>query len=204
MTRFRLLSIAILFLSLFTGALAKAAPLYGPFTDVLVEMMYSPYGLKLTKEIGRAALRMGESKAYMVSVAEKESNLDPNAKNRYTSATGLYQFLDSTWAGVVGRYGAKYELTLQDRTDPYKASIGMALFTKENRAILKNKLGRSPTNKELYLAHFAGANGAVKLINAPPHVRVGEVLGYHVEKANPNIRGKSVAQAIAILTRGVK
>ena len=33
-----------------------------------------------------------------VRIAKCESNLNPLAKNKYSSASGVYQFIDSTWA----------------------------------------------------------------------------------------------------------
>ena len=39
-------------------------------------------------------------------------------------------------------------------------------LTRHNAAQLKGKIGRDPTDGELYIAHFLGANGAARLINA--------------------------------------
>ena len=38
------------------------------------------------------------------------------------------------------------------------------MFTNSNARHLTNKLGRAPTDGELYIAHFMGANGAARLI----------------------------------------
>jgi len=45
-----------------------------------------------------AADRYGQPRADMLRVAECESNLDPNAVNPISGASGLFQFLPSTWA----------------------------------------------------------------------------------------------------------
>jgi uncharacterized protein YraI len=45
-----------------------------------------------------AADRYGQSRSDMLRVAKCESVLDPNALNPYSNASGLFQFLPSTWA----------------------------------------------------------------------------------------------------------
>jgi hypothetical protein len=48
-----------------------------------------------------------------------------------------------------------------------KANAAMAgAFTNANANSLSEKIGRKPTDGELYIAHFMGVNGASKLINA--------------------------------------
>src|SRR6202035_3098347 len=38
-------------------------------------------------------------------------------------------------------------------------------FTQQNAALLTDRIGRPPTEGELYVAHFLGASGASRLIN---------------------------------------
>ena len=38
-------------------------------------------------------------------VADRESNFDPNARNRYSSAAGVFQWIASSWATYSARYG---------------------------------------------------------------------------------------------------
>ena len=47
--------------------------------------------------IARAATRTGVDFDYLLAQAKLESGLDPSAKAGTSSATGLYQFIDSTW-----------------------------------------------------------------------------------------------------------
>jgi soluble lytic murein transglycosylase-like protein len=44
-----------------------------------------------------AAKRYNQSPEAMIAVARCESNLDPNAYNRSSGASGLFQFLPGTW-----------------------------------------------------------------------------------------------------------
>ena len=103
--------------------------------------------------------------AYYDSIKSAESGGKVNAKNPQSSATGLYQFTTGTWNDMVARYGEEYGLTKDGRTIPEQQEKAIRLFTAENEKIVENGIGRSPTNGELYIAHFAGAGRAIDIIN---------------------------------------
>ncbi len=99
-------------------------------------------------------------------IAQAESGGNPNAKNPNSSATGPLQFTNGTWAQMVAKYGKQTGISLSDKSNPEaQAEMGM-LLAEDNAKALTKKLGRSPTDGELYMAHFLGADGATKLINA--------------------------------------
>ncbi|MGE3871185.1 MAG: hypothetical protein AB7F51_16950, partial [Pseudorhodoplanes sp.] len=50
------------------------------------------------------------------------------------------------------------------RRDPVANALMAGAFTQSNAAFLKERLGRKPTDGELYIAHFMGASGAARLI----------------------------------------
>ena len=52
------------------------------------------------------------------------------------------------------------------RKDPTASAVMGAAFANENAKTLTERLGRKPTDGELYIAHFLGASGAVRLISA--------------------------------------
>jgi hypothetical protein len=52
------------------------------------------------------------------------------------------------------------------RNDPTASAAMAGAFTESNAAFLNKKLGRKPTDGELYIAHFMGASGALKLIKS--------------------------------------
>lgn len=60
--------------------------------------------------ITEAALEFGVDPRLMIRIAECESSLDPSAKNKKSTATGLYQFLDSTWESNRNRIDPGYEV----------------------------------------------------------------------------------------------
>jgi hypothetical protein len=52
------------------------------------------------------------------------------------------------------------------RKDPAANAVMAGAFANTNNQVLTERLGRKPTDGELYIAHFLGAAGAVRLISA--------------------------------------
>ena len=141
--------------------------------------------------IRQGAERTGTGFDYLLATARRESALDPAAQARSSSASGLFQFIEQTWLGLVKSDGARHGLgeyaeavatrsdgtlavsdpvarqqILDLRHDPQVASVMAGTFTQRNRELLASELGREPSDGDLYIAHFLGARGAVDLIRA--------------------------------------
>jgi hypothetical protein len=134
--------------------------------------------------IRRAADATGVNFQMLVETARRESALDPNARARTSSATGLFQFIESTWLDMVRRHGAEHGLgreaaalatgadrqtradILALRSDPELAARMAGELTRENADTLRGRLGRDPSAGELYAAHVMGSGGALRLIEA--------------------------------------
>ena len=134
--------------------------------------------------IQRAAQATGVDFSLLVETARRESALNPQAKAGTSSATGLFQFIESTWLDMVRRHGAQHGLAaesaaLQQGADPQTRREILALrndaelsarmageLTRENAATLQARLGRAPSAGELYAAHVMGSGGALRLIEA--------------------------------------
>ncbi len=141
--------------------------------------------------IARAAEATTVDFGYLLAQAEVESSLDPQARARTSSATGLYQFIESTWLHTMKKHGPRFGLghiadqidltasgraavgdpqqrraILALRSDPQVASFLAAGLAEDNRAHLFPVLGRQPSHAELYLAHFLGAGGAAQFLSA--------------------------------------
>jgi hypothetical protein len=134
--------------------------------------------------IERAATATGVDFSMLVETARRESALNPNARAGTSSATGLFQFIDSTWLDMVRRHGAEhglgqYAAALQNGADASTRSDILALrsnpelsarmageLARENADALQTRLGRAPSAGELYAAHVMGAGGAGRLIEA--------------------------------------
>jgi hypothetical protein len=147
-------------------------------------------GSGVTSAIRDAANATGASFNYLLATARVESGLDPNAAANTSSAGGLFQFIDQTWLATLktagsglgyGRYAqaitqndaGRYQVndpTMRQaimalRKDPTANAAMAGAFTQSNAQRLKQKIGRAPTDGELYMAHFFGAAGAGRLIS---------------------------------------
>ncbi|MCP4560241.1 MAG: lytic transglycosylase domain-containing protein [Bosea sp.] len=143
-----------------------------------------------------SAIKQGADKTgvgfdYLLKTAQRESALEPDAKARTSSATGLFQFIEQTWLSMMRQEGPKQgmanyagaisedgsgrltvsdpalrEKILQLRTDPHVATVMAGALTQKNAEQLGQALGRQPQAGELYMAHVLGARGAADLIRA--------------------------------------
>ena len=139
--------------------------------------------------IARAADRTGVDFDYLLNQAKTESGLDPDARARTSSASGLYQFIDQSWLGVVKQHGAKHGMAwaadairqrggrwtvdpamrqavfdLRDQAEP--AALMAGEFANDNAEGLSRALGRQPSATDLYFAHFMGLDGASRFLRA--------------------------------------
>ncbi len=187
---------------------------------------------RIAGSIKQAADITGTSFEYMLATAKMESNFNPKAAASTSSARGLYQFIDQTWLGTVkeagsqlgyGKYAdaisrsssggyyvndpAARTAIMKLRDDPDAASSMAAVFAQSNSFKLTGKIGRRPTDGELYMAHFMGAGGAGKLIsNAENNPNTsGAALFPNAAAANRPIfydktgRARSVAEVYSVL-----
>lgn len=78
---------------------------------------------------------------------------------------------------------------LRLRNDPTANAIMAGAFTQANAAYLTQKLGRPPSEGELYIAHFLGAGGAARLIGLAagnPNAKATDFFA-PAAQANPSI-----------------
>ena len=157
----------------------------------------------VTGAIRQAAQKTGANFNYLLATARVESNLNASAQAASSSAGGLFQFLDQTWLGTLkhagpglgyGQYAdaisvnsmGRYEVQnpwlrqqiLNLRNDPNANALMAGAFTRWNENWLAAHFNRAPTEGELYLAHFLGAQGATKLIGlaqSSPQASAAEV-----------------------------
>jgi hypothetical protein len=162
-----------------------------------------PSDIKTVIEEGAAAT--GVPTGFLVKVAAKESGFNTSAQASTSSAGGMFQFTDGTWKDTLSKYGAKHGLSANTpKTDARAATLMAGELTQENgRALTASGV---PVNEQtLYLAHFAGAQGAVSLMQADPNARAADILP-DAAKANRSIFfdqqgvARSVGQMVGRLT----
>lgn len=129
-------------------------------------------------------------------IISAESGGDANARNPRSSAAGLGQFIDSTWVDMLGRYrpditGSREQL-LALKTDPELSREMVARYAAENEKKLADA-GFEATPGSVYLAHFAGPQGAVRALQASPDTPVASILGNAAVAANPFLKDMTAA-----------
>lgn len=131
------------------------------------------------------------------SIIGAESGGDPNARNPNSSATGAGQFIAGTWLDTIKAarpdlaQGKSDPELLALRSDPNLSREMTEAYAAQNGAIL-SKAGLPVTPGTTYLAHFAGPQGAVSVLNADPSAPVASVMGAAAMKANPFLQGMTV------------
>lgn len=131
--------------------------------------------------------------AYNDKVMGVESGGNNFAKNPRSTAYGPHQFLSSTWLNMIRKYrpdlaqGKSIPEILALRSNRDISSEMNEAYGRENAGVLQ-KAGFEPTEGRKYLAHFAGAGGATKLLSNPQG-SAAETLGPEVVKANPFLAG---------------
>jgi hypothetical protein len=137
-----------------------------------------------------------------------ESGGDPAARNSRSSAGGSGQFIDSTWVSMLRKHrpdiadGKSDSDLLALKFDPGLSREMTAAYAADNAGILQNA-GIAATPGSTYLAHFAGPQGAVGILNADPATPVSSILTPAAVKANPFLQGMTAADLKAWADRKV-
>ncbi|RDI58623.1 transglycosylase SLT domain-containing protein [Microvirga subterranea] len=141
----------------------------------------------LVHSILKAAHVTGVDPVYMMTLADVESSLSPEAKASTSSAQGLFQFIDSTWLETVRTHAADYgfaaaaeaiktvdgeaavdakdrDWIMGLRTDPYFSALMAGELIKDVERALQAQGERELAEAELYIAHFLGAKAAVRFL----------------------------------------
>lgn len=141
--------------------------------------------------IALASRKTGIDFNYLMGQAQVESGFRADAHASTSSASGLYQFVEQSWLGVVKAHGAEHGLgwaadsisqtstgryvvsdpatrraILGLRNDPQAAALMAAEHASDNKDALEGSLGRSATGADLYMAHFLGLGGARSFLTA--------------------------------------
>lgn len=141
--------------------------------------------------IQKASQATGVDFGFLMKTAHRESGMNPGAKAGTSSAAGLFQFVEQTWLSTLKQHGGKYgyaryadlitkgsdgryrvdggearRAVMDLRLDPHASSLMAGELAADHAAYLRGRVGRDPTNGELYAAHFLGPQGSAKLIQA--------------------------------------
>jgi len=131
-------------------------------------------------------------------IVRVESGGNARAKNPLSSATGLGQFITSTWLRMMRTYrpdlvrSLSQEELLALRFDPTISREMVRRLAQEGEAYLQAR-GHQITSGRLYLCHFLGMEGAHIALSAGDGESVAAVMGSAVMSANPFLNGKTIA-----------
>jgi hypothetical protein len=138
----------------------------------------------IVERVVKAAAVTGSDPALLLSIADKESSFILKAKASTSSASGLFQFIDSTWMTAMKSFGWRHLQEAQNapaegakpvaqasrseilklRNDPYLSAVLAAEILKTEGAKISEEIGRGLTAGETYLIHFLGPDDARRFI----------------------------------------
>lgn len=137
--------------------------------------------------------KMASTTNYNFTLSHHESRSDPQAVNKDTDATGMWQFLQQTWLGQLATNGVQYapelaqlisyvpnknpkkfgkwvvndpemkQKILDMRKDPAVSTIIHNELTDENPREYKRRTGQTLALSERYHVHFLGVSGFIEL-----------------------------------------
>jgi len=143
-----------------------------------------------------SSVRTGVNFSYLMKLAAAESNFEPAIESATSSATGMYQFTHDTWLNTLKMHGAKYGLVadyaakieyyvtrsgyqrpmvrdqsmyqhlLELRKNPRVSAMMTAETVRDHQQKLAYSFDREPTEADLYLTHFLGADAAITFLRS--------------------------------------
>ena len=159
-----------------TGTLTKGNG--GKWEQIPMPTSKDAKGSRKTMEV--VAQMTGVPVEFLMVFCAMESNFDWTVKaGAGGSATGWFQFINSTWDWMVGLNTSKYGLPADSiparplRLDPRINALLGAEYMKMSMEKIQKTFNRPATDIDLYLAHFLGPDTAVKWLKLPQNT-----LGY--------------------------
>jgi len=159
-----------------------------------------PYLNQFARSIKSAAETVGCSARALAAIAWIESGFRNIRNGTGSSATGPFQFIPTTWAAMVARYGDQHGISTDMITKPSQQSYMAAHLLVENTESLKRLGVLEPSTLDLYLAHFFGAGAAGTVIEAEDNQKIDKVLLAHYGDTE---RGRKRVALIIKQNRGI-
>lgn len=157
-----------------------------PYDPELMRFGTQKVQRSIVERVVKAAAETGSDPALLLSIADKESSFILKAKASTSSASGLFQFIDSTWMTAMKAFGWRHlqqeakapqaegakpavaatsrSEILKLRNDPYLSAVLAAEILKREGAKISEEIGRELTAGETYLIHFLGPDDAKRFM----------------------------------------
>jgi hypothetical protein len=172
--------------------------------DIPGTLRFGPVHIQsaIVEHVVKAAKVADMDPALLMAIADKESSFAPKAKASTSSASGLFQFVETTWFKALRSFGWRHgqeqaakaiqgeendvrvapqkraEL-LRLRNDPYLSAVLAAEMLKHDGDRIASRIGRPLTQGETYLIHFLGPDDAerfMKKLEDAPHASAAALL----------------------------
>ncbi len=160
-------------------------------------------GVQVRASAGTQSLTGGDAVEHLVNrIIQIESAGRADARNPLSTATGLGQFIESTWLRMMRTYRPDLSATLSRaellalRTDPDVSREMVLNLAREGESYLRAR-GHEITAGRLYLAHFLGMEGAHAALSAAPETDLMTLFGAGVINANPFLRGRDAGYVVS-------
>ena len=125
----------------------------------------------------------------LYSIAGAESTFKTDAQAGTSSATGLFQFTESTWNYLTKKSYPELGYKPSDRKDATKSATVASRYIKTIQEVLTKALGAAPSLGQIYLGYFMGPTGARSFLKALKEnaSQFGAKLFPNQAKANKNL-----------------
>ena len=164
----------------------------GPAKTAKAAMTKAQISESVASALQSASKRVDVPVNLLTAMAGVESTFNEGAKAPTTTASGLFQFINSTWESVVKRYWSKYGYPDRkpDRMRAEDSAILAAAMMKHEGYPAALKAAGSVSITDIYLTHFLGPAGGASFIRSyqsKPNVEAATVTPDKVVKANMSI-----------------
>lgn len=164
--------------------------------------------------IVQAANQFGVDPDFLYRNMMAESGGRNDAAAATSSARGLWQFTDGDWKDLSSRPELQaLGVTADRRNDPMAQALAAAFTTKRNADILRQTLGREPTDADLYMTAFLGSSGGPTFLTglaqnpsdaAINHASAAAVRANHSIFYGPSGRARSLAEVYDLMAGKVQ
>ena len=127
------------------------------------------------------------------------AGIEGTGKNKNSSASGVGQFLDSTWSDFAAANpdlfkGMTPAQVMAAKSDPGLGAKAITWLAQRNAGVLSGA-GATPTGQSLGIAHYIGPTAAAKVMAAPDNAPVSSFVSPDAVQANKEIAaGLTVGQ----------
>ncbi len=123
-----------------------------------------------------------------------------NIKSKTSSASGVGQMIDKTWRGLMAKYRPDIANPMAVKNDE-KLQIEMLGHLKREGTAYLQKNGVDPSDTNVYLTHFLGPAGAVKVLKSSPDTPMASLFNEKVLVANEHLRKMRVGDLLNMVNK---